>query len=101
MACPGNSGGTGALQILDPSKVGLPQTCADQSTLNTIMSDVFIVLGAVALFMIVLSGFNYVNARGQPEAVEKAKNRLVYAIVGLVLAASAYGIINVFLQRTS
>lgn len=65
------------------------------------MSDVFVVLGALALFMIVLAGFNYVNARGQPEAVEKAKNRLMYALIGLVLAASAYGIVNVFLEKVT
>ncbi len=89
-------------QILDTKKLpNIPTTNANQHTLNIIFSSVFVLLGAVALFMVVLSGFNYVMARGNPESVEKAKNRLMYAIIGLILASLAYAIVNVFLQRAS
>lgn len=86
-----------ALQLLDKSN--LPQAGANQTTLNQILSDFFVVLGAIAFLMFVIAGLRYVFARGQPEAVTKAKNTIQYSIIGLVIAALAYSIVNFVLQK--
>ena len=57
-------------------------------------------LAAIVLFiMLLVGGFKFISAGGDPKAVESAKKTLTYAIAGMVLVASAYLIlrfINVF-----
>lgn len=82
-------------------KTNLPQTTADNNSLQNILNIVFVTLGALAFFLMVLAGFRYVIAQGDPQKVATAKNQIVYTAVGLVLAASAYAIVNVVLGRVN
>lgn len=52
------------------------------------------ITGAVAVIMIVVGGLRYVISGGDSSAVNSAKNTILYAIVGLVLAIFAYAIVN-------
>jgi hypothetical protein len=78
---------------------GLPKTDASQTTLNQILSDVFVIIGAVAILMIVIAGLRYIMARGTPEKITQAKNMILYSVIGLILAASAYSIVNLVLSK--
>jgi len=52
-------------------------------------------LAAIALFlMLVVGGFKYITSGGDPKSVESAKNTLTYAILGMVLLASAFLILR-------
>ena len=57
-------------------------------------------LAAIVLFiMLLVGGFKFISAGGDPKAVEGAKKTLTYAVAGMVLIASAYLIlrfINIF-----
>ncbi len=97
MAC-NTTSNTQTLQLISPDK--LPQTCAQQSTLNQIFSDAFVILGAIAILMIVIAGLRYIFARGDAEKVKQAKNVILYSVIGLVISASAYSIVNFVLKRT-
>ena len=79
----------------------LPQTKATHATLNTILSDMFVLLGAIAFLMIVIAGMRYVFARGQAEKITQAKNMIQYSVIGLIMASLAYAIVNVVIQRAS
>jgi hypothetical protein len=72
----------------------LPQPQANQGELNTILSIVFGIIGALALLMITVSGLRYITSAGNPERTAKAKNGIVYSIVGLVIAISAEAIVK-------
>jgi hypothetical protein len=54
----------------------------------------------IALFiMLLVGGFKFMTAGGDPKAAESAKKTLTFAVVGIVLVASSYLIlrfINVF-----
>ena len=54
--------------------------------------------GAVALLFIIFGGFRYIISMGNPESVEKARNTVVYAILGLVLIFLAYLIVAYLLD---
>jgi type IV secretory pathway VirB2 component (pilin) len=86
-----------ALKLIDKSN--LPQTPANDSTLRTILTDTFIIIGAIAVLMIVIAGTRYVFARGNPEKITQAKNVILYSVIGLVLAALAASIVNVVIDR--
>ena len=49
--------------------------------------------------MIIIAGIQMISAQGQPEKVAKARNQILYAIVGLVIAISAFAIVNFVLTN--
>lgn len=79
-------------KLIDSSP--LPVVQANKDTLSSVLTIVFTTLGALAFLMIVISGFRYVISQGQPEKVAEIKRQMVYAFVGLVIAASAAAIVN-------
>jgi len=48
----------------------------------------------IAIIMIVLGGFWYLTAAGNEEQANKGKKFVLYAIIGIVLIALAYVIVN-------
>src|SRR4051794_32427905 len=51
------------------------------------------VIGGVALLVITISGFRYITAAGDPAKVAKARNGIIYALVGIVIAVIAESIL--------
>ena len=72
----------------------LPQPPASQGELNAILSIAFGIIGALALLMITVSGLRYITSGGSPEKTAKAKNGIVYSLVGIAIAVSAEFIVN-------
>lgn len=78
----------------------LPQPQANQDTLSKILTLAFITIGAVAVLIIVIAGLQYITARSSPERVASARNKIIYALVGLIIAASASAIVNFVIGRS-
>jgi hypothetical protein len=55
-------------------------------------------LGAIAVVMIVIGGIRYTTSNGDSSAMTSAKNTILYAVVGLVVALLAYAIVNFVLD---
>lgn len=72
----------------------LPSTAANQDSLNTILTIVFSVAGAVALLVVVYGGVRFIASRGQPAEFAKARSIIVYGIVGLVVVLLAFAIVS-------
>jgi len=79
----------------------LPQidTSNTSSNIAVIMGIVFGIAGALALLMISVSGLRYITSAGNPEKTSKAKNGIVYALIGLVIAISAEAIVVFIVNR--
>lgn len=56
--------------------------------------------GVVAVFMILLSGYKYINSGGDPKQADSARNTLTYAIIGLILVLLSFFIVNVIAGLT-
>lgn len=52
------------------------------------------VLGAVSVVVIIFAGIFYTTSNGDAALITKAKNTLLYAVVGLIVAVLAYAIVN-------
>ncbi len=52
------------------------------------------VLGIVAAIFIVVGGVNYMTSQGDPGKTKKAKDTILYATIGLIIAALAFAIVN-------
>lgn len=51
-------------------------------------------IGAVSVLMLIYGGIRYTISGGDSGAVTSAKNTILYAIVGIVVALLAYAIVN-------
>ncbi len=61
----------------------------------TTLSNVMLFLvGAISVIMVIIGGFRYVVSGGNSGNITAAKNTILYAVVGLVIAIMAYAIIN-------
>ena len=54
-------------------------------------------VGVLSVVMLIFGGFRYVISGGKKESVTNAKNTILYAIIGLLVAVFAYAIINFIL----
>ena len=72
----------------------LPQPTANTAEIKTVLSIVFGIIGALALLMITISGLRYVLSSGDSQRMAKAKDGIIYAIVGLTIAITAEAIVN-------
>lgn len=61
---------------------------------TTITNVLLFIVGAISVIMIVIGGLRYVLSGGNSSNITAAKNTILYAIVGLVIAILAYAIIN-------
>jgi len=69
------------------------QTLEVKTTLETIGNIVFYVLLSLAALMIIIGGIMFVTAAGSTEQTTKARNIMIYALIGIVIAALAKGIV--------
>lgn len=77
---------------------GSSAICGDESEATDVVGrliNVFLfVIGALSVIMIVHSGLKYTTSRGDPEQIKSAKNTLLYAVTGVIVALLAYSIVN-------
>ena len=66
---------------------------------NTIINVVIGVIGFVAVAFIIFGGFQYTTSAGDPGKVKKAKDTILYGIIGLVVSMLAYAIVNFVLAN--
>ncbi len=65
------------------------------------LTSVLLGLAGIALFiMLVVGGFKYITAGGDPKGVDSAKKTITYAIGGMVLIAAGYLILQFIKQFT-
>lgn len=62
------------------------------SILNTVINWIFSILLIVAVIYILLAAFAYLGSAGDPEKVQTAQNRLIYAAVAIGIGLIAKGI---------
>ncbi|MBP5511971.1 hypothetical protein J6X90_01115 [Candidatus Saccharibacteria bacterium] len=67
-------------------------------TLETIIEVIIGLLGLVAVIFIVLGAVSFVTSEGDPGKVKKAKDTILYGVIGVVVALLAYAIVNFVLS---
>ena len=64
------------------------------SIFTTIVNVLLFVIGAVSVIMLIIGGIRYTISAGDSGNVTAAKNTIMYAIIGLVIAFLAFAIVN-------
>jgi hypothetical protein len=63
------------------------------STISTPISWAFWLLAAISVIMIIVGGIRYITSQGNQQQLQSAKNTVLYAVVGLVVAIAARAIV--------
>jgi hypothetical protein len=59
-----------------------------------------IVIGIVATIVLIWSGLRYVMSQGDSGKITTARSQIIYAVVGIIIAALAQAIVHFVLKRT-
>jgi len=74
---------------------GVPTTLfGDGSIFTTIVNILLFIIGAICVIMLIWGGIRYTTSAGNAASVTAAKNTIMYAIIGLIIAFLAFAIVN-------
>lgn len=83
--------------------LGNPPKLDNLNVIGVILANVIQIIitlsGVLAVIIITWSGIQYIISQGDPGKVKDAKNSIVYAVVGLVLASTAFLIIEYLVRQ--
>ena len=100
-ACPNSNTAKG--QVLS----GVEETGGDcdgggvNSLVQNIVNILSMIVGIAAVIMIIIAGLKYVTSNGDSGSVSSAKSTLMYAIIGIIVAALAQVLVRIALSATN
>ncbi len=77
------------------------QLDGDTGIFRTVTNVLLFIIGAIAVIMLIIGGIRYVISGGDSSAVTAAKNTILYAVVGIIVALLAYALVNFVLTNFS
>lgn len=83
----------------DASSVGVPNAKADEANLTNIVNLVGTIAGVIAIIVIIIAGINYSMSSGDPAKTTKSLHTILYAVISLVIIASATLITHFIIGR--
>ncbi len=66
----------------------------DTGVFKQVTNTVLYIVGIIAVIMLIIGGIKYVVSGGDSKKVTDAKNTVLYAIIGLIIAFLAFAIVN-------
>ena len=64
------------------------------SIFTTIVNVLLFLIGAISVIMLIYGGIRYTTSGGNSASVTAAKNTIMYAIIGLIIAFLAFAVVN-------
>lgn len=84
-----------ALAQLTPVNPPAGTAQSDLGTALFSLVNIFLILvGVVATIILIYGGVQYIISRGDDGAVEKAKNTILYSVIGIIVIGLAAAIVN-------
>ena len=77
-----------------PDTVNTDKSGDLKTTVINIINAVIGVLGLAAVVIIIIGGINYMMSSGEASKVKKAKDTILYGVIGLVICVLAFAIVN-------
>lgn len=72
----------------------VPEVKIDNDLVTTIFNVILALAGAIAVVFIIWGGIQYTLSQGEPNKIKKAKDTLLYSIVGLIIVMFSFVILN-------
>lgn len=65
-----------------------------QQVITTVINTMLFIVGLLAVVMLIYGGIRYVTSHGDKAQVTAAKETIMYAVVGLVVAIAAFAVVQ-------
>jgi hypothetical protein len=99
-ACnPGDLSITGGINCAAPTSASQRPLFGNGSLFQTIANVIIYIVGAIAVLMVIIGGLRYVLSTGNPQATAGAKDTILFAVIGVIVAALAFAIVNFVIVR--
>ncbi len=69
------------------------------TTVQTVINMLLFIIGLVAVIVIIYSGIKFVLSSGDSNAIKSARDTMLYAVIGLVVAIMAYAVVGWVVSR--
>ncbi|MBQ9018115.1 hypothetical protein IJ118_03610 [Candidatus Saccharibacteria bacterium] len=66
---------------------------------TNIINGIIAALGIVAVVIIIIGGVSYMTSSGDASKVKKAKDTILYGVIGLVICILAFAIVNFVIKN--
>ena len=81
-----------------PGAVNIP-TVSAVDVLGGVLDGIYFIVGAAAVIIIILAGYSFMSAAYDPAKIAKAKNAILYSVVGLIVVIIAFFITQFILGK--
>lgn len=68
------------------------------SAVTSILKAIILVCGLVSVAFIIIGGVQYMTSSGDAAKIKKAKDTILYAVIGLIVCALAFAIVNFVIE---
>lgn len=79
---------------ISAEQVGLWQVQLSSTNISNVVNAAFGIAGAVAVICIIIGGLLYSTSAGDPGKIQRGKNTIIYAAVGLIVVTIAFPVIS-------
>jgi hypothetical protein len=102
-----NNGGDAHVCVCQPG-TSSTSVCSDAQktngnpvlkTIKTVADIIAVIAGLAAVITLMVAGFSYITSGGNSEATNKARSRIIGALVGLVIIALAWTIVSFVVSK--
>lgn len=69
-----------------------------QNRVRSILNTVYLWIGIIATIVIIIAGIFYMISLGDAAKIQRAKNAIIYAIIGLIVTLAAFAITNLVIN---
>ncbi len=67
---------------------------AEGGVFQTVANTLVFLVGAVSVIFLIIGGLRYVISQGEKSNVEQAKNTILYAVIGIVVAVISFALVQ-------
>ena len=69
-----------------------------ESNIGLIINAIIGFVAIIAVIVIIIGGINYTMSQGDPQKTKKAKDTILYGVIGLIISLLAFAIVNFVLN---
>ncbi|MFZ1301906.1 MAG: hypothetical protein WAQ27_05030 [Candidatus Microsaccharimonas sp.] len=91
----------GALDSVCADNPGSSDICNDENKnattddlVSALVNTLLFIVGGLSVVMIIVGGILYATSAGNSSSVTKAKNTIIYSVIGVIVSFIAYAIVN-------
>jgi len=84
---------------INPGDIGVQPVKNADAAITSLLNTAYLWAGIICIIVIIIASYIYVTSAGNSSNTKLAKDAITYAIVGIVIVASAFGITQFVIGR--